>query len=120
MNISFNAKLFILILQGAYSRMHPGVFCDGVAKEIHTKKECERAANILDLSFDPVVVDDPFSFPRCYFINSENGENMVAYNKNSDSKREFKELPKKQQESYLAVCKPGNSSSRFRIEIICA
>ena len=110
----------MFILQGVYSRMHPGVFCDGVAKEIHTKKECERAANILDLSFDSVVIDDPSSFPRCYFINSENGEKMVAYNRNSGSKREFKELPKEQKESYLAVCKPGNSSSRFRIEIICA
>ena len=99
--------------------MHPGVFCDGAAKEIHTKKECERAANILGLSFDPVVIDDPSSFPRCYFKNSENEEKMVSYNKNSDTKREFKELPEKQQESYLAVCKPGNSSSIFRIYNFC-
>ena len=111
----FNKKLFMFILQGAYSRMHPGVFCDGAAKEIHTKTECERAANILGLSFDSVVIGDPSSFPRCYFKNSENEEKMVSYNKNSDTKREFNELPEKQQESYLAVCKPGNSFSILRI-----
>ena len=94
--------------------MHPGVFCDGAAKEIHRKKECERAANILGLSFDPVVIDGPSSFPRCFFRNSEYEEKMVTYNKNSDTKREFRELPKKQQESYLAVCKQGNSSRIFR------